>query len=359
MRIQGLIAAAGLSSRMGGFKPFMKLNGFPMIQMTVQSLKNAGIREITVVTGYRAEEMARLLEPLGVRLVENRAYRETDMLASICMGLSSMKDADAVFFLPGDLPLIAPGSMKQVKDRLNKVPEGTQALVPVTGERTSHPPVLLSDGFPTVLGYRGEDGLKGAFASMRTEYMELDDAGTLADADFCGDFARLEADARKYRGVSRDLCEAWYEETGLPEHIQAHCRAVGALAGWMAERLTEHGACLDVELCRSGGCLHDLCRLSKGHEAAAGAFLRERGYLALAEVVERHRGFEADPESVCEEWAIVCLADKLILEDRRVSLTERYRKAFAHNPVKERIRRDVRICQRLKEEFEVMTGEQL
>ncbi len=34
MRIQGLIAAAGLSSRMGGFKPFMKLNGFPMIQMT-------------------------------------------------------------------------------------------------------------------------------------------------------------------------------------------------------------------------------------------------------------------------------------------------------------------------------------
>ena len=246
-----------------------------------------------------------------------------------------------------------------MKDRLNKVPEGTQALVPVTGERTSHPPVLLSDGFPTVLGYRGEDGLKGAFASMRTEYMELDDAGTLADADFCGDFARLEADARKYRGVSRDLCEAWYEETGLPEHIQAHCRAVGALAGWMAERLTEHGACLDVELCRSGGCLHDLCRLSKGHEDAAGAFLRERGYLALAEVVERHRGFEADPESVCEEWAIVCLADKLILEDRRVSLTERYRKAFAHNPVKERIRRDVRICQRLKEEFEVMTGEQL
>ena len=69
MRIQGLIAAAGLSSRMGGFKPFMKLNGFPMIQMTVQSLKNAGIREITVVTGYRAEEMARILERLGVRQV--------------------------------------------------------------------------------------------------------------------------------------------------------------------------------------------------------------------------------------------------------------------------------------------------
>lgn len=83
MRIQGLIAAAGLSSRMGEFKPFMKLNGFPMIRMTVQSLKNAGIRDITVVTGYRADEMARILMPLEVRLVENRAYRRR-----ICLPLS-------------------------------------------------------------------------------------------------------------------------------------------------------------------------------------------------------------------------------------------------------------------------------
>lgn len=359
MRIKGLIAAAGLSSRMGGFKPFMKLNGFPMIEMTVQSLKNAGIRDITVVTGYRAEEMARLLEPLGVRPVENRAYRETDMLASIRKGLASMKDADAVFFLPGDIPLIAPESMKRVRERLSRLPEGTQALVPVTGESTSHPPVLLPGGFEAVLGYQGEGGLKGVFSSIRTEYMELEDAGTLADADFCGDFAKLEAYARAHKGVSRELCGRWYDEVRLPEHVRAHCRAVGELAGWMAERLTEQGAFLDIELCRSGGALHDLCRLSADHERKAGAFLREKGYLALAAVVERHRGFETEPETVCEEGAIVCLADKLVREDRRVSLEERYRKAFSHSPVKERILRDIRVCRRLKEEFEVITGERL
>ena len=48
MRIRGLIAAAGKSSRMDGFKPLMELNGFPMIRMTVQSLRNAGIRDVTV-----------------------------------------------------------------------------------------------------------------------------------------------------------------------------------------------------------------------------------------------------------------------------------------------------------------------
>ncbi len=359
MRMKGLIAAAGLSSRMGEFKPFMELNGFPMIQMTVQSLKNAGIQEITVVTGYRAEEMHGVLGPLGVRLVENRDYRETDMLASIRMGLAMIQDADAVFFLPGDLPLIAPGSMRKVKDRLAGLPGGSEALVPVTGESTSHPPVLLPGGVRKVLDYRGVGGLKGAFSSMKTVYMELDDAGTLADADFRGDFAKLTAYARARKGVARKLWEAWYEETGLPEHVRAHCRAVGDLAGWMAERLTEHGACLDIELCRSGGYLHDLCRLSAHHEAAAGVFLRARGYLALADIAERHRGFETEPESICEEWAVVCLADKLIREDKRVSLKERYQKAFAHPPVKERILRDIKVCQRLKEEFEVMTGERL
>ena len=359
MRIKGLIAAAGLSSRMGAFKPFLRLNGFPMIQMTVQSLKNAGIRDITVVTGYRAEEMREILAPLCVRVAENPAYEKTDMLASICLGLLAVKDADAVFFLPGDLPLIAPGSMKQVKERLPLLSEGTQALVPVTGGKTSHPPVLLSGGFEAVLGYRGEGGLKGAFSSMKTEYMELDDAGTLADADFRGDFEKLKECARAQKGVSRELCERWYEETGLPEPVRAHCRAVGELAGWMAECLTGHGACLDIELCRSGGFLHDLCRLSKDHEAKAGAFLRERGYLALAEVVEQHRGFAEEPGSICEEWAIVCLADKLVREDQRVSLEVRYEKAFAHDPVKERILRDIKVCQRLKKEFEVMTGERL
>lgn len=359
MRYRGLIAAAGLSSRMGDFKPFMELNGFPMIQMTVQSLKNAGIRDITVVTGHRADEMEGVLAPLGVHILRNEDYRKTDMLASIRMGLSAMKQAEGVFFLPGDLPLVSPESIKRILDRLAELPEGTDALIPMTGERTSHPPVLLPGGIRAVLGYEGEGGLKGSFASMQAEYMELDDAGALADADVRGDFDRLRDWAKEHRGVSQKQCEAWYQEADLPSHIRAHCLAVGDLAGWMAERLTEHGACLDIELCRSGGYLHDLCRLSGEHEAKAGAFLRARGYLALARVVEGHRSFETEPETVCEEGVIVCLADKLIQEDRRVSPKVRYQKAFTFDPVKEWILRDIRICQKLLEEFEVMTGEQL
>ena len=83
----------------------------------------------------------------------------------------------------------------------------------------------------------------------------------------------------------------------------------------------------------------------------------------MARIVEGHRGFGAEPESVCEEGVLVCLADKMILEERRVSLRERYGRALGkcleESSVKERIRRDFGICQRLLNEFEVMTGERL
>ena len=74
MKAAGLIAAAGLSSRMEDFKPLMELNGFPMIAMTVRSMRNAGIRNITVVTGFRGEEVRKVLDPLGVSIVENPRY---------------------------------------------------------------------------------------------------------------------------------------------------------------------------------------------------------------------------------------------------------------------------------------------
>ena len=119
------------------------------------------------------------------------------------------------------------------------------------------------------------------------------------------------------------------------------------------------GACLDVELCRSAGYLHDLCRLEPHHERAAEELLRKKGYNALAEAVGTHGGFDREPESICCEPAIVFLADKLIREDRRVTPEERYRKALEMHPVKERIRRNMRLCRRLIDEFEERTGERL
>ena len=98
MKGAGLIAAAGRSRRMEGFKPLLEINGFPMIAMTVQSMENAGIRDITVVVGYRGEEVRRALKALEVKIVENPFWQDTDMLASVKLGLEAVDRRQGVFF---------------------------------------------------------------------------------------------------------------------------------------------------------------------------------------------------------------------------------------------------------------------
>ena len=235
----------------------------------------------------------------------------------------------------------------------------TEALIPASGGKTFHPPFLFPAGCQKALDYQGSRGLQGAFGAMKTKTVETADAGAQMDADDQKDLAHIRDYARKYRGISPQLCEKLYDEVNLPAHIRAHCMAVGDLAAWMARRLTEAGAFLDIELCRSGGCLHDLLRLEPFHEKAVRKFLEEKGYLALAAVTGAHRGFEQEPDTLCREDVLVCLADKLIMENRRVSLEERYRKALEKKEVKKRILQDIEICRRLIKEFEVMTGERL
>lgn len=357
--LKGLIAAAGKSSRMGDFKPLMPINGFPMIGMTIQSMKNAGIQDITVVIGRNAQEMRRVLTPMGVRLVENSEYRETDMLRSVQLGLEGMTDAEGILFLPGDMPLISPLVMKKIKEKLFHLNEHTQVLIPMLGEKQAHPPVFFPGAYEPILSFHGEGGMRKVFEMLEREYLPLEDLAILMDADVQRDIAALRVRAKETRGISLALCQELYREMCLPENIRQHCMAVGELAAEIAQRLIENGECLDVELCRSGGFIHDLCRLLPHHEERAREYLEQKGYLALGKIAGAHSRFTEMPKDLCQEWVIVCLADKLIQETKRVSLEERYQKAFRHPVVKPSIRKSYEICCALAAEFEERTGERL
>ena len=57
MDIQALILAAGFSRRMGRFKPLLVLNGKTVLARCVESFRQAGIADMTVVTGHRHREV--------------------------------------------------------------------------------------------------------------------------------------------------------------------------------------------------------------------------------------------------------------------------------------------------------------
>jgi predicted nucleic acid-binding protein len=76
-----VIMAAGLSSRfvpVSYWRPkgLTSVRGEVLIERQIRQLHEAGITDITVVVGYRAEEFAYLAEKYGVRLVTNDLYAE-------------------------------------------------------------------------------------------------------------------------------------------------------------------------------------------------------------------------------------------------------------------------------------------
>lgn len=99
MDINGIVLAAGLSSRMKLFKPFLKLKEKTIIENSIDSIFNSGVNKVVVVLGYRAKEVESFLrdkyDPSRLVCIYNDKYAETDMLTSIKIGISVLDKCDA------------------------------------------------------------------------------------------------------------------------------------------------------------------------------------------------------------------------------------------------------------------------
>ena len=83
-----IIMAAGTSSRFAPLsyerpKALIEVRGEVLIERQIRQLREAGIPEIVVVTGYKAEQFNYLARDLGVRLVFNPDYLTRNNNASI------------------------------------------------------------------------------------------------------------------------------------------------------------------------------------------------------------------------------------------------------------------------------------
>ena len=100
--------------------------------------------------------------------------------------------------------------------------------------------------------------------------------------------------------------------------VEAHCRAVAQEALRIADALPLP---LDRELLCAAALLHDIARREPQHAALGAAWLRELGFDGAAALTERHHDLQ---DAGLDEAAVLFMADKLIREDRRVGLEERF-----------------------------------
>ena len=73
--IAALIPAAGYSSRMGLFKPLLPLSPSTLvIERPIKVFYEAGIDDVRVVVGHKADLLQPLLKRLGARALFNENY---------------------------------------------------------------------------------------------------------------------------------------------------------------------------------------------------------------------------------------------------------------------------------------------
>ena len=188
MHTAALIVAAGMSTRMGQFKPMLSIGSISIAQRVVASLHQAGISKIVMVTGCNAITLERHLAGNGIIFLRNDRYETTQMFDSVKIGLEYLQDkCDRIVFTPVDVPLFTAATVRAL------LASGETLACPVYDGQQGHP-ILLSAGLiPQILADSGEGGLRGALdrCSAAMAPIPVNDPGTLQDADTPEDFSAL------------------------------------------------------------------------------------------------------------------------------------------------------------------------
>ncbi len=345
-----LITAAGLSSRMGDFKPLMELGGERILDRELDTLRAGGAREIVIVTGHRAPEIRGAAEshsfeyPGAVTCLNNEAYAATNMFDSVCIGIRYFlekletpegKSLDGIFVLPVDVPLFTRFTMELEKKAFAQ--GESDVYCPRYGWITGHPILLRASVLRALSEYGGDKGLKGAYERTGARVVQVDtiDLGAVTDADTKQDYKMLESYAKVRDIPNKLVCRellAWFK---IGEDTARHCESVAGLAVQMAEKCNAAGAALNLDLVYAGGLLHDVGKGSVDHAAAGGRILSMLAHRSVAEVVADHMDLPEEKLNAVNESLIVFLADKLTKGEQRATIEERFaakRARFKENP---------------------------
>jgi molybdenum cofactor cytidylyltransferase len=197
LAFSALILCAGRSSRMGAFKPLLPLGEETLIERAIRLFREAGVADVKVVLGHRADCVLPVLERHGVRPVLNDRYDE-GMFSSLRVGVGSLNQGCRAFFLlPVDIPLVKPETLVSLMDALR---EGEiDVCRPCFRGRYGHPPLIASALIPAIEEFDGTGGLRALLARYRgrTADVAVEDPGILLDADTRDDYERLQKALKK------------------------------------------------------------------------------------------------------------------------------------------------------------------
>ena len=355
-----LILAAGYSSRMGDFKPLLPLGRSTVLQEVVERFRRAGIEDVRVIAGHRADETGPVIERLGARKIFNADY-DRGMFSSVLAGVKSFgPEIEAFFVLPVDIPLVKPATIAALAATYRS--SGARIVYPRFEGLRGHPPIIsaeLAAGLPDDC----EGGLAAFLGRYEDEAVDLDviDQSISMNCNTRQDYLKLRAYGSREDIPTDRECISLLRDRNAPEELVSHSRMVAEVSRMLAVHLQSAGLILNFELLKAGGLLHDMAKGQHPDHAAAGAeFLEKIGYSRVARIVGSHTDIEIKRSEPLDESDVVHIADKLVKGETVISLEERFDgplKKFSGRPeVLKAVDRRLRDAKAIMKQLESILG---
>lgn len=193
VRFSAVVLAAGSSTRMAGrHKLLLTLGDEPVIRRTVRAVLSAGPAQTVVVTGGRAQAVAKALSGLPAHIEFNPRYEEGQM-TSVAAGVAALsRPCGAIMICLGDMAALEPADYRELADAFAARPRGS-IVVPHRGGIRGNPVVFASDHAAAVIAGDRNLGCRRLIADNPDEvyaYASSHDR-FFVDLDTPQDYARL------------------------------------------------------------------------------------------------------------------------------------------------------------------------
>ncbi|MCI9440114.1 MAG: NTP transferase domain-containing protein [Ruminococcus sp.] len=180
MNIGAVIDAAGIPAKADSLGQLTEIDSLTVAERVVVNFQRLGVKDIVMITGYRAEQVEKTLRRFGITFLRNENYESAQMLDSAKLGLRYLRErCGKVLFCPVDVPFFMEDTAEQLLETSGEF------ILPVCQEQPGYPVCIDSPLIPAILEYQGNQGFQGALTAVDVEpvCLPVQDEGILTGAE--------------------------------------------------------------------------------------------------------------------------------------------------------------------------------
>lgn len=176
---------------MGRPKQLLPISGQPMVRRVAEMTCAAGLDQVVVVVGARAEAIAEALTGLPVELALNEAWAE-GMSTSLRVGLRALRpDIQGALFVLADQPTLTARLLRDLAARY--IATGAPVVVPYFEGQRGNPVLFDRSLFPRLMAAEGDRGGRAVLQDYDgwLERVDVDSAAVVEDVDTQDDYDKI------------------------------------------------------------------------------------------------------------------------------------------------------------------------